>query len=76
MKCVQHQPEPGNITRDKDGEPADLLSLRDYPIRSACMLCQVEIITYGMFGRAADWYEMEESDAPVMYPRGGWSISG
>jgi hypothetical protein len=57
-KCLHHEPN-GTFARDKDGEPADLLNMRDYPIRSMCCLCGAVIVTYGMFGRAADWYDVE-----------------
>lgn len=62
--CVQHQPH-GAYTRDKDGQPADLLNIRDYPIRAVCMMCEAKIITYGLYGRAADWYDVTEQDSKV-----------
>ena len=77
-RCIRHEPN-GTFTRDKDSQPADLLNHRDYPIRSTCCLCGCLIITYGMFGRAADWYEPESADRNPqreVFPREGWSISG
>jgi hypothetical protein len=58
-RCRHHEPKPP-FTRDKDGEPADLLNHRDYPIRSTCMFCLQPIVTFGMLGRAADWYDVEK----------------
>lgn len=59
-QCVQHQPKQGTFTRDKDGEPGDLLNHWDYPVRAVCMHCEASIVTYGMFGSAADWYDDSE----------------
>lgn len=55
--CIRHEPE-GPYARDKDGEPADLLSVRDYPITATCMFCDAPIVTYGLYGRAAEWYDV------------------
>lgn len=62
--CLRHEPN-GTFSREKDGAPADLLNVRDYPIRSVCVMCAAPVVTYGMFGRAADWYAVdEEAQAP------------
>ncbi|HEX6452274.1 MAG TPA: hypothetical protein VF060_22795 [Trebonia sp.] len=77
--CLRHEPN-GTFTRDRDGQPADLLNIRDYPVRSTCCLCGVEVITCGIIGRAAEWYDAEQGQGdrtgPTVFPRDGWSISG
>lgn len=67
-RCIRHEPGAPYV-RDKDGEPADLLCLRDYPVASVCLFCGSRIVTYGMFGRAADWYAEGDADRPATHVR-------
>lgn len=33
-------PKLGTVTRERDGEPADLLDRADYPVLATCVICE------------------------------------